>query len=150
MKKSFDAFDWDDSWFDFVESVAYLHRSGLTPDELTKNYIGSDVKWRGEVQDVKLDNDMYAHLGIQMPYHETKLSSGRLFRAQRLVISVGEDQKDCWSGCTEGMEIKFRAILGFSEFGKPSIEVYEPTGPGRDSLPATLKITVFNASIVTT
>ena len=146
MKTKIEEFDWQKDWIEFVQSLACVYVPGMDDDELTQKYAGNQIMWKGKIEDVQLDNDIYRFLGIGMPAHEVMLSSGRVLRARRLVIPVHESKVSLWEKSCVGMDICFTASIGISDLGQSSLGVSVPARPSANQRPADLNISVYDAN----
>lgn len=153
MNKNIESFDWQNSWIEFVDSVASVYETGMTSEELTKHYIGFPIMWQGLIEEIRLDEEFYEHLfvgkiALGMPLHKTTLKSNSPFKARRLIINVPKEERDNWSQCSVGDKIKFQAHMDIFNSRKSSISVHEPSGEGSDRYSGDLRITVHKAKII--
>ena len=102
------------SWKNFIASIISLYGKGFNDEKISAEFADSEVVWRGEVDDVKVNEEYAPGVAINMHPELFKINEARNLRADYLFLNVADDKKQLWKNIKKGEKITFRAVIAKS------------------------------------
>lgn len=116
--------DWQNSWPDFVQAVGQAYVNGATNADVTRKFGDHDVRWKGLVRRVRLDdNQARKGLRIRMPRVEVPYKEGKVIACDTLYLSVDDSTSWMWGGVEPGQTVEFEAKIPNHGGAHPTIEL---------------------------
>lgn len=117
--------DYLNNWLIFVEYIVSMFNKGVSEDDISKEFSGCKVSWKGVISEIKLDEEYAPGVSISMAPELTKMKRGKLLRADHLFLNVDEKNKVKWEKFSAGDEITFTARVTKSSGPFPEIQLSE-------------------------
>lgn len=99
-----------EDWDSFVRSVASDLKNGLSTTELSQKYGGLEVRWMGQVREIRTADKFAPGVQLDMPHLSIPIGD-RILVADYLFLNVSETEKDRWKTVAKGQRISFRAKI---------------------------------------
>ncbi|WNO10288.1 hypothetical protein [Teredinibacter sp. KSP-S5-2] len=112
-------------WKDFIKAVVALYEKGRSEQDISSEYSGCSVAWKGIVSDIKLDEEFSPGIAMSMEPETTPMSKGKVLRSDHLFLNVDENTSASWKGCSIGDSVSFTATISKASGPFPEIQLSE-------------------------
>lgn len=114
--------DWKTDWNTFVTRLIELIDSGASESDVSERFHGSDVHWRGDITDVKINEEFAPGISLAMGTVRAPMANDLFFNANHLFLPVPPDMADSWKNCSVGDSVDFTATIPINEGPRPAIK----------------------------
>ena len=115
-------------WAAFMARIASMLRAGCDESNISSEFSGAFVTWKGKVLEKKLHEEYAQGISLEMSPGVVGLDHGKVLRGDYLFVNVSNEHREEWRDIPVGAEVVFTAKVAKAAGPFSEVQVSEVEG----------------------